>query len=234
MVDIHCHALFGVDDGPEELQESLEMLHTARKNLIMDLVLTPHYRKSFFSYPHDKIEENFEILLKYAGKYAIKLHPGCEYHVDHDIVDNFRSGRCMTLAGSSYVLAEFSTQSLINEIRSGVDQLLLAGYKPVIAHAERYEVFRRHPEYLGDFRKSGAMIQVNAGNILGEEGSRIKNACQRFLKDGNVDVVASDAHNLTGRRCRMKECRDLIEKKYGRDTARTLFNTNPKRIIDNE
>lgn len=234
MVDIHCHALFGVDDGPDELKEALEMLHVARKNLIMDMVLTPHYRKGMFSYPHENIARNFEILNGYAKRFSIRLHPGCEYHVDHDMVENFKSGYCMTLAKSSYVLAEFGTHSLLNDIRSGVDSLLLSGYKPVIAHAERCEVFRKHPEYLRDFRNSGAMVQLNAGNILGEEGQRIKAACNRFLKDGNVDVVASDAHNLTGRKCRMLECRDYIDKKYGRSTAKALFNSNPKRIINNE
>ena len=84
-----------------------------------------------------------------------------------------------------------------------------------------------------DFRNSGACIQVNAGNILGEEGRKVKAACARFLKDGNVDMVASDAHNTGGRRTRMRECRAFVAEKYGRSYAKELFNINPKRVLEN-
>lgn len=149
------------------------------------------------------------------------------------MIENFKNGFCMTLARTDYVLAEFSNSSTLMDIRGGLDALLAAGYKPVIAHAERYEIIQDHPEYLTDFRNSGVMVQLNAGSILGEEGRTIKNACARILKDENVDVVASDAHNTRSRRTRMKECRAFVAKKYGRSIARDIFNYNPKRILEN-
>lgn len=233
MVDIHCHALYGVDDGAHTLDESIDMLRLAYEDRIREMIVTPHYRVGMFPYPKERIEEHFEILRREAERVSIHLFLGCEYHVDHDMVDNLRNGRCATLAGSRYVLAEFSTASTLMDIRNGTDALLASGYIPVIAHAERYEVIRDHPEYLTDLRAGGIMVQLNAGSILGEDGRRVKAACARILKEGNADVIASDAHNTRSRRCRMKECRDHVAKKYGRSMAKELFNLNPWRILKN-
>ena len=102
---------------------------------------------------------------------------------------------------------------------------------PVIAHAERYEVFINKPELLAEFRNMGALIQINAGSVTGHEGIKAKKLCKRIIKDHLVDIIASDSHNLTDRQCRMKECRDYVAKKFGEDRARRLLEENPGRIL---
>lgn len=225
--------LSGVDDGPRTLADAIRMLHIARENRIRGIILTPHYRKGMFSYPHDRIEAGYAALEKEAKRLSIRLYPGCEYYADHDMADNFRSGYCMPLAGSHYILMEFSEECSEMDLRGHIGTMQAAGYKPVIAHAERYEIIRRHPEILTDIRRSGVMVQLNAGNILGEEGRQIRAACARILRDENADIIASDAHNTTNRRNRMLECCRFIKKKYGKDVAKKLMRTNPECIIKN-
>ena len=107
MIDIHCHLLYGVDDGAKTIEESVAMLEAAKEQGISAMILTPHYRHGMFAYPKEEIEEHFRILEPYAQKLGIYLALGTEYHVNSHIVEALDSGRCRTMAGSRYVLSEY-------------------------------------------------------------------------------------------------------------------------------
>lgn len=111
MIDIHCHLLYGVDDGAKTIEESVAMLEAAKEQGISAMILTPHYRHGMFAYPKEEIEEHFRILEPYAQKLGIYLALGTEYHVNSHIVEALDSGRCRTMAGSRYVLCEYSHDS---------------------------------------------------------------------------------------------------------------------------
>ena len=103
MIDIHCHLLYGVDDGAKTIEESVAMLEAAKEQGISAMILTPHYRHGMFAYPKEEIEEHFRILEPYAQKLGIYLALGTEYHVNSHIVEALDSGRCRTMAGARYV-----------------------------------------------------------------------------------------------------------------------------------
>ena len=231
MIDMHTHILYGVDDGADTPEMSQIMLEDAAAQGIDKIIFTPHYRPGMFEYDIDRIGDVFDKVKACADRLGIETYLGCEYHVDGDIVDNMQDKVCPTLAYGEYVLAEYSYSDSYRKIRNTVDDLLANGYTPVIAHAERYEVFIKEPKVLGEFRSMGAMIQINADSIIGKEGLRTKRLCRTILKEHYVDIIASDCHNMTDRRCRMKECREYITKKYGEERAHRLFETNPGRIL---
>ena len=79
MIDIHCHLLYGVDDGAKTIEESVAMLEAAKEQGISAMILTPHYRHGMFAYPKEEIEEHFRILEPYAQKLGIYLALGTEY-----------------------------------------------------------------------------------------------------------------------------------------------------------
>lgn len=232
MVDIHSHILYGVDDGAESLEEAAAMLKEAKRQGISSVVLTPHYRYGMFSFPAEQIKKHFYQLNSYAENIGIKLYLGTEYHIDSQCVARLRQGRCLTLAGSPYVLAEFSYRTTCKFMRNSVNELLTYGYIPVIAHVERYRELRSHPGYIEELRELGAWIQVNADAVLGKEGRNTKRFTKKLLKKDWVDVIASDSHGIQKRKCHMKECRDYIIKKYGEEKAKKLFEKNPSRIIE--
>ena len=101
MIDIHCHLLYGVDDGAKDKQESIEMLKRAKEQGVDAIILTPHYRHGMFPYRIDEIEYNFSTIKEYANQIGIKLYLGTEYHVNSEIVENFRKGRCHTLGNTN-------------------------------------------------------------------------------------------------------------------------------------
>ncbi|MCR4685187.1 MAG: capsular biosynthesis protein [Lachnospiraceae bacterium] len=232
MIDIHCHLLYGVDDGACTIEESEQMLRDAAKQGVTDVIVTPHYRQGMFPYHKDSIIANFHVLSKAASDIGVRLYPGCEYHADTDMVDYLRTGRCLTLAGSDYVLTEFSHDNTYTQIRNRLGELLSSGYSPVIAHAERYAVFAKDPKLLMQVKEMGALVQINANSILGYDGQYLKRICKKFLKYNLADIVASDCHNMTDRRSNMKDCMQYITKKYGEKQAFRLFEGNPKKILD--
>ena len=93
MIDIHCHLLYGVDDGAKTIEESVAMLEAAKEQGISAMILTPHYRHGMFAYPKEEIEEHFRILEPYAQKLGIYLALGTEYHVNSHIVEALDNGR---------------------------------------------------------------------------------------------------------------------------------------------
>lgn len=108
-IDIHNHTLFGVDDGPNHIQESLDMLREADLQGIREIILTSHYRHGMFRYELDEIERNFAELLKQVeeNQINVRLYLGCEYHVDSDIFEHIQEGRVHTLADTEYVLTKY-------------------------------------------------------------------------------------------------------------------------------
>lgn len=232
-IDIHNHTLFGVDDGPKEIETAIKMLEEAKAQGADAIVLTPHYRKGMFAYPVGKIESNFASLAQAAKKIGVRLYLGCEYHVNSDLISNIQSRKCRTLAESDYILTEYSWETEYTYIAEQTQRLLFCGYIPVIAHVERYQCFRKQPALCVELSNMGAMIQINADSVLGHAGFQAKQFCKKLLSRQWADVIASDAHDLAERSCRMGECRSRIEKKYGNEYAEALFVTNPMRIIKN-
>ena len=107
MIDIHSHLLYGVDDGPKTLEESVEMLKVAKAQGVTTMILTPHYRHGMFAYPGKDIIEHFQKLLPYAAQIGVQLHLGTEHHVNSMIIEYIQSQRVRTLANTQYVLAEY-------------------------------------------------------------------------------------------------------------------------------
>ena len=232
MIDIHCHILYGVDDGAQDEQTSRAILHRMAETGVTDVIVTPHFRRHMFAYPKAQIEDAFQKLASFSQTLGIRLYPGCEYHVDHDIFSNLENGRVHTLADTRYVLTEYSYGDALSRIIEYTQELVMRGYQPVIAHAERYEVFQRRPKFIEDVLDAGAMVQVNANSILGLDGWGIKRTARKLMDLDAVDLIASDAHNTTDRAIHMEECREFVSRQYGGDRARELFEEAARRILD--
>ena len=231
MIDIHCHMLFGVDDGPEKQEESVEMLKEAAAQGVTDIILTPHYRRGMFKFRKEETLARKAQLDAYAKEAGIRLHAGTEVHVNRDVIEYLEEGKCFTLANSEYVLTEYEYNTEYTYILQMTRELLRHGYIPVIAHVERYGCLVQKPERLEELRKIGALIQINAGAVVGQDGFLTKQYCKKILKNGWVDIVASDSHGIHKRICYMAKCHEYITRKFGEKLANRLMVKNPRKII---
>ena len=236
LTDIHCHMLPGVDDGPRTGRMAAAMLKKSYKDGVRRIIVTPHYRAGMFEPEKKILIHRFLKMRDYAATIedaGIELYLGCEYHRETDMVETLKKGMHPTMAGSRYVLVEFSSMDGYYRIRTVLYELISAGFIPIIAHAERYPAFVEHPENITDAIGLGARIQVNADALLGMDGFVIRHFCKKLMKNGQIDFIASDAHDMKARPSRLKECAEYVEKKWGRQTAVRIFEKNPLKIIGN-
>lgn len=234
MIDIHCHALYGVDDGADDLEESQAMIRHAKSQGITGIIFTPHYRHGMFAYPKEKILEHYEILKPQAESMGVEVYLGCEYHVNSGMIEALQTGRCLSLAGGDFVLTEYSFETEYSDIRAQTRKLLSYGYIPVIAHAERYACLLKKPRLCLELLDSGAYIQLNADSILGLDGKAGEKFCRKLLKNRWADFVASDAHGMRERVNHLGKCMEYVAKKYGGDYAEILFSSTPRKILDSK
>ncbi|WP_297434361.1 CpsB/CapC family capsule biosynthesis tyrosine phosphatase [uncultured Cetobacterium sp.] len=215
MVDIHSHLLFGVDDGPETLDESIEMIKKGMELGFSEFYLTSHYGKGRFC--NNDYDVNFKILKEKCQNLNlnIKLHRGNEIYLDENISKTLGEKRYNTIEGR-YLLVEFSPYTLPSVGKHMIKKVIDMGYIPVVAHVERYNHFRGSD--LMELKRLGCKLQVNIG---GEKPKHIV----RLLKDGNIAFLGSDAHRIKRRGyslCDLENLRKLIgEKRIGRMTSFT-------------
>jgi len=231
MIDIHSHLLYGVDDGAKSYEESISMLKHARAQGIYAMILTPHYRRGMFAYPNEKIEAHFRRLQEAANEIGVRIYLGTEHHINSQVVEYIQNGRCRTLAGTHYVLAEYKPETEFSFIKTTLEELILEGYVPIVAHVERYDCMQQHPEWVEVLRRKGALIQVNANAVLGMDGRKVKQFTKRLLKNGSVDFVASDCHDLKKRSNNMGKCRDYLYKKYDTQYVDKILENNALQIL---
>ena len=140
-IDIHCHVLPGVDDGSSNMDETVEMLKIAASQGISDMIVTPHYKQGRVGTPKEVIDRMITEVEKYAALsgISIKLHPGTEIFYNSSLEEKLESGWLATMNGTEHVLVEFSPSDNFQYIRNAIDDLMGLGYRPILAHVERYQ-----------------------------------------------------------------------------------------------
>ena len=233
LYDIHCHILPGVDDGARNMEESLWMLNKEYQEGVRHVILTPHFRYDMFE-PHMNIVTRQFMQLRRAamniGDEGMRLYLGCELHSSMDMVECLKKGRRLTLAGSRYVLVEFSNGDEKNYIEERVRSLLMNGFIPIIAHVERYKATRNDIGFLTELKDMGAHIQVNADTISGQDGFGAKTFARKVMKHGLLDFVGSDGHRKTERIPEIGKCVAKMEKTMGSEYVKKIFSKNRGKI----
>ncbi|MBD5463096.1 MAG: hypothetical protein HDR24_08580 [Lachnospiraceae bacterium] len=235
-IDIHSHILPQIDDGAENFEMSMKMLHIAKENGICGIILTPHNKPMHHNASPGTIQnliKKLEMELLHS-KVEIQLYAGNEIYYRSDILEMLEEGKACTMAGSSYVLMEFGPMDDFEHIRRGLYKVLSGGYRPIIAHIERYRNICAKEERVEELIEMGCYVQVNAGSIMGQYGLGTKNFAKRLLRERQVHFVATDAHDADKRKPDIGSCVRYISRKYGDAFARALVYENPVHVIKNE
>lgn len=232
MADIHNHALFSVDDGAVDLDMSLKMLAASYADGVRDICLTPHYDTEYMP-PPEKLRAHFEMLCERAREElpALSLYLGAELYVTADTVDLLKNGSALPFNGTRYVLVEFSPTVPYEKINSSLHALQMAGYAPILAHAERYSVLVHYPHLVWDLHEMRVLIQVNASSVAGHTGFRIRRFIRCLLREKMIHAVASDAHDMHRRPPMLSTAYAKVVKLCGGDYAQKIFYANPMRYI---
>ena len=232
--DLHCHILFGVDDGAQTPEDSITMLQLEYDCGVRTVYLTPHCRRNMFDCPPEQLREHFLQLKKLAAARFpdLELRLGCELYANMDLLQQLREERCLTMDGTGFVLLEFPLYAQKKYMIERCQALLHGGYSPIIAHAERYRAIRRDPDLLQTLADMGVYIQMNAGSILGKEGLLWKWFCKKAMERGLLHFVGSDAHDTDQRKPDLQKCALYLEKTMGAAYRDQIMILNPQEILE--
>lgn len=232
MVDIHCHLLPGIDDGPKSWETALEMCEGAVADGATHLVATPHcnhrytYDRPAFQAMLDELQERFP---------TCHFSLGCELNVSQENIENARSRPAWyTIGNTNYLLVEFNHFDLPTHMNSVLSEFISLGLLPIIAHPERNSLLQRRIDLLEEWISFGCLTQITAGSLTGFWGPGPKKACETLLKKNLVHVIASDAHDSGRRSPVLSESRKAAAKIVGDKHATALVSEIPAAIVRGE
>lgn len=233
MIDLHCHVLPGVDDGPATLAESVAMCRAAAADGCTALVATPHLRHpSFPEVARPLLERAWQELVA-ALDGAVEVRLGAEVRVDSGLLAELDGtpAEVLSLAGSRYLLLELPRLEHPPAPEDLVHELVVAGWRPVLAHPEMIPWLAADLDRLAGLVGDGAMLQVTASALLGDHGRWPRDHAWEMVAAGLVHFVASDAHSTTWRPPGLAAVRSLLTRRLGAETARRLLLDNPARVL---
>jgi len=215
MIDIHAHILNNLDDGPENLKGARRLVSLLHSEGVEMVIATPHLIPE--RYPEVTKSTVRRRIRELEG--IIPIYEGYELHANYlpEDLDEY------TLAGSNYILIEFSPFTPSSSIPLILRSIKNRGFIPIIAHTERYSL---EIGTLKRFKKSGALLQFNAESII-----NMGTILYKLIKLEIIDFIASDIH--PGRKAGLRDAYTIV-KDYSEELANRLFYLNPYRVIKNQ
>lgn len=232
MIDLHSHILPGLDDGARDMQEALKMAAMAAQCGVTAMAVTPHCIYGDMQAVYETYER-LRTQLQQA-RIPLELYLGMEIFGTEETAMLLQQGKLAALNGSRYPLIEFGFRTDGEEETEILESVLQAGYRPIVAHPERYEYVQRDPELINHWHKMGCLLQINRGSLLGRFGSGAREMALALVDRGFATVVASDAHSASMRTPWMADVRRLLREEFPSGAARYLLRDNPRKILNNE
>lgn len=233
-VEIHCHLLPGVDDGPADWEECIALARALVRDGTTHVILTPHqlgrYEGKNSAALVRQHAQKLQADLQQTGV-PLQVSPGAEIRLDPAIPKLLERDVILTLGDlKKFLLLELPTQVSMGA-NAVMRHLAPAGIAVILAHAERYDSHRADPPSVAAWVDAGATVQVNAGSITGANGEKIQQMCFDWIRSGWVGIVSSDAHSTGNRRPRMTEAIETLASNFSESVARTLCIENPLRVL---
>ena len=233
-VDIHCHCLPGLDDGPATVEEAVALCRALVADGVTVAVATPHQLGRYdlrngATEVRQAVAKLRDVLA--AEGVPLRVEAGADVRVDERLPRLLDVGHVLTLADNGvYALLELPHETYIEPLPL-VRMLVARGLRPIVSHPERHEHVARHSKLVLPWLQHGATLQVTAGSLAGDFGGVAERCAWDLVTAGSVAFVASDAHGATRRPPRMTAAIELIERRLGRAAARRLCLDNPRRVL---
>jgi protein-tyrosine phosphatase len=235
MIDLHCHLLPGIDDGAQALEVSFEMARQAVADGISTTACTPHIYPGLFENSGPDIVRRVGDLQSALADADIPLSltQGADIQMVPELVAGLRAQTMPTLGGSRYFLFEPPHHTVPVGFERLLFDALASGYVPVITHPERLTwLDDAHYPWFVDAARQGAWLQITSGAVTGRFGRRAKYWSERFLDDGVVHILATDAHEPVHRPPLLAEGREAAAHWVGAEEAEALVLHRPRAVLD--
>jgi protein-tyrosine phosphatase len=196
-VDLHSHYLPGIDDGCKEIEESVNILKILQEKGYRKAITTPHVMGDFYKNTPEiilgKLEE-VRAAMKKEGL-TIELEAAAEYYIDEWFDEKLLNKNLLTF-GDNYVLIETGFIQPPPNLITSIFNLKMAGYKPVLAHPERYQYFEPGSDIYEQLMNSGVLLQMNLLSIIGYYSPQVKKIAEHLVNHKKINFIGGDTHNM--------------------------------------
>lgn len=235
-VDLHCHLLWGIDDGCATAGDALEAARALVDLGYREAAPTPHARSDFPSRDGDLCRERLAALesLLLRERVPLQVHPGAENFLDDAFMERLGRGDPRGLGpGGRWVLLELPFTSAVPRLPDLVFRVKLKGHLPLFAHPERCAEFER-PGRAEEVVRLGGALQLDLGALLGRYGRGPRRVAERLLDAGLYAIAATDLHGPVEARRWVAEAHRQLSRRAGGEAASRLLDENPRRVVRGE
>lgn len=235
VVDVHCHVLPGVDDGPPDLEASLALCRALVEDGITIVCATPHEmgRYEGHNLPSQirAMVASLNETLKAQG-IPLTVDCGADVRVDGRLLELIENDQVMTIADKKkHMLLELPHETFI-DLTNITRALVKRGIQPIFTHPERHHGMRARPDLLAHWVSDGMLVQVTAGSLVGKFGPNSQRNAWSLIDSGLVHIVATDAHDHVERKPCMTRAMDLLAQEISPTVARKLCIENPLEVYE--
>ncbi|HLP65554.1 tyrosine-protein phosphatase [Flavobacterium sp.] len=192
-VDIHSHLLPGIDDGAKDSEDTKNLINDLKQIGFSKFITTPHIITGIWDNTFNSITSKLEetkLLLN-----EIELKAAAEYMIDSFFFERIKQGEKLLSLKENYVLIEMSYLNAPIQLYDIIFEIQVQGYKPVLAHPERYLFYGNNFDEFYKLKKSGCLFQLNLLSTTGYYGTGVTKIAQRLLNENLYDFVGSDVHH---------------------------------------
>jgi protein-tyrosine phosphatase len=236
-VDIHCHCLHSLDDGPPTLDAAVALCQALVADGTTTVIATPHQLGRYDKLNSAQTVRNAVTELAAAlvdRDIPLEVYPGGDVRVDERLPRLLDSGEIGTTADAGrHLLLELPHELFVDPLPT-IDLLRERGLQAVLTHPERHHYLYGAIPVLRGWVDHGAVLQVTAGSLMGDFGRRVQEYTWQLVLSGLVGLVATDAHDTVRRPPRMTPALEMLGHRIGRDAARRLVIDNPLCVIDGQ
>lgn len=196
-VDMHSHLIPGIDDGSQSLEESIALIKRMEGYGLKKLIITPHIMTEFYKNTPEIIYAGLETLKSALEEenIFITLGAAAEYYLDEIFLEKINAGQKLLTFGDNHVLVETGFMSKPTMLLESFFQLEMAGYRPVLAHPERYLYLHQDAGLLEAMIDRNISFQLNLLSITGYYSKPVKKFAEKIIDEGLVKLVGTDCHN---------------------------------------
>ncbi|HRH66416.1 MAG TPA: capsular biosynthesis protein [Bacteroidia bacterium] len=197
VTDIHSHLIPGIDDGVKDLEESLAMIRGLSELGFKKLITTPHIMSDFYRNTPDIIREGLDQVREGIAREGlpVSIDAAAEYYLDEVLLKKIQTEKLLTIGGK-YLLFEISYVNPPDNLYNVIFEMNIKGYKPILAHPERYPFYYQKFEEYYKIKEAGALFQLNTNSLVGYYGVGAKKIAERMVDEKMIDFIGSDLHGI--------------------------------------
>lgn len=236
MIDFHSHIIPEIDDGSRSIEDTMLLIKEAKKAGFSKIISTSHYVSNQYEFDEESRRKFLELIKMGANNLGIDIEffLGSEIYASYDMVELLKEHQASTINDTKYVLFELPMQNELPNLKNIIYDLMGNGYRPIIAHPERYSYVKEDPNWLIQYIEIGVLFQSNYASIIGLYGKEAQKTVRQLLKNNMIHFLGSDVHRPETIYAKMPEIMQELRKILDRGQLNKLTRTNAELVLENK